>query len=160
MRMLYEFGYQFHTSDIFKVLFFILPFCLFLFSKCFDKKIIRFMIDVFAVFLVVFFIILFCVMPICSYLKIKQNIDTGNIYIVEGEVNDFNTPESAFGGHDSESFTINNTQFCYYGTENYGYSKFLCSGGVVTGNGQKLRITYCKDPFTNELVICYIERLE
>ena len=49
--------------------------------------------------------------------------------------------------------------FCYYGTENYGYSKFLCNGGVVTGNGQKLRITYCENPFNGELVICYIEKL-
>lgn len=158
--MLYEFGYQFHILDIFKVLFFILPFCLYLFSNCFDAKIFRLICVIFAVFLLVFFLVMFCVMPICSYMKIKRNIDTGNIYIVEGEVSDFNTPESSFGGHDSESFTINNVNFCYYGTENYGYSKFLCNGGVVTGNGQKLRITYCKDSFTDELVICYIENLE
>ena len=93
-------------------------------------------------------------------MKIKQNINTGNIYIVEGEVSNFHTPGSSFGGHDSESFSIGNVNFCYYGTENYGYCKFLCNGGVVTGNGQKLRITYCNDPLTDELVICYIEKLE
>lgn len=158
--MLYEFGYQFHILDIFKVLFFILPFCLYIFSSCFDNKIIRLIIVVLALFLIIFFLVMFCVKPICSYMKIKQNIDTGNIYIVEGEVSDFNTPESSFGGHDSESFTIDDVNFCYYGTENYGYSKFLCNGGVVTGNGQKLRITYCNDPFTDELVICYIEKAE
>ena len=158
--MLYEFGYHLHTLDIFKVLFFILPFCLYLFSKYFDTKIIRLIIVIFAVFLIVFFLVIFCVGPICSYMKIKQNIETGNINIVEGEVSEFHTPESYFGGHDSESFTINNVNFCYYGTENYGYSKFLCNGGVVTGNGQKLRITYCNDPYSGELVICYIEILE
>ena len=58
---------------------------------------------------------MFYVMPISSYTKIKQNIDTGNIYIVEGEVSNFSTPENAFGGHDSESFTINNVNFATMG---------------------------------------------
>ena len=158
--MLYEFRYQFHLIDIFKVLFFILPFTLYLFSSCFNKKILRSIIIVFAAFLLIFFLIIFCIIPICSYIKIKQNIDKGNIYTVEGEVSNFDTPENAFGGHDSESFTINNVNFCYYGTENYGYSKFLCNGGVITGNGQKLRIAYCEDPFNGELIICRIEKLE
>ena len=158
--MLYEFGYHFHILDIFKGLFFILPFCLYLFASCFDSKKIRLLCFVFAVFLTVFFLVMFYVMPISSYIKIKKNIDTGNTYTVEGEVSNFSTPENAYGGHDSESFTINNVNFCYYGTENYGYSKFMCNGGVVTGNGQKLRITYCENPFTGELVICYIEKSE
>lgn len=155
--MLYEFGYQFRLLDIFKVLFFILPFCLYMFSSCFDKKIIRLIVIVFASLLSIFFLIIFFARPIFSYVEIKQNIDKGNVYIVEGEVSEFDTPDNSFGGHDSESFTIDNVKFCYYETENYGYSKFLCNGGVVTGNGQKLRITYCKDPYTDEVVICYIE---
>ena len=158
--LLYEFGYQIHLLDIFKILFFTLPFCLFLFSSCFDKKTIRLIIIFFASVLCVLFLITFFVRPIFSYLKIKQNISEGNIYAVEGEVKNFDTPKDCFGGHDSESFVIDNVSFRYYGTENYGYSDFLCNGGVITGNGQKLRITYCKDPFTDELVICYIEKLE
>ncbi len=158
--MLYEFGYQFHILDIFKVLCFALPFCIFLFSNCLDAKILRLICIVFAVLLIVFFLVMFFVMPIYSYTKIKQNIDTGNVYTVEGEVSNFSTPENTFGGHDCEAFAINDVNFCYYGTENYGYSKFLCNGGVITGNGQKLRITYCEDPFNGELVICYIEKSE
>lgn len=159
MNMLYEFGFQIHISDMVKVLIFILPFCMFLFSGCF-KKTIRLVIIALACFISIFFLIVFYIKPICSYWEIKQNISKGYIYTVEGEVSNFETPEDILGGHDSESFTINNVRFCYYETENYGYSKFLCNGGVVTENGQKLRITYCNDPLTDELVICYIEELE
>lgn len=158
--MLYEFGYQFHIIDIFKVLCFILPFSLYMFSNCIDKKIVRFIIILCSVVLSIFIIFVFMIGPILSYWEIKQNIDNGSIYVVEGEVTNFESPETPVCGHDSESFTIGNVNFCYYGTENYGYSKFLRNGGVITGNGQKLRITYCNDPFTNELVICSIQRIE
>lgn len=107
----------------------------------------------------IIFLIAFYIQPLYSYWDIKQDISKGNVYTVEGEVTDFETPESSFGGHNSESFTIDDIKFCYYGTEDYGYSKFLCDGGVVTGDGQTLRIIYCNDPFTDEVVICYIERL-
>lgn len=157
--MLYEFGFQIHILDVFKVLIFILPFCMFLFSSRF-KKIIRLIIIALACFISIFFLIVFYIQPICSYWEIKQNIATGDVYTIEGEVSNFETPEDSLGGHNSESFTIDNIEFCYYETENYGYSKFLCNGGIVTGNGQKLRITYCNDPLTDELVICYIEKLE
>ena len=159
MNMLYEFGFQIHLSDIFKVLIFILPVCMFLFSSRFEK-VIRLIIIALACFVSVFVLIVFYIQPICSYCEIKQNIARGDVYTVEGEVSDFETPEDSFGGHNSESFTINNVEFSYYGTENYGYSRFLCNGGVVTGNGQKLRITYCNDPLTDELVICSIYKFE
>ena len=76
-------------------------------------------INVFASFLAIFFFVIFCVMPIYSYMEIKQNIENGDVYIVEGEVSNFDTPDSSNSGHDSESFTIDNIDFCYYGTENY-----------------------------------------
>lgn len=43
--MLYEFGFQFHIGDIFKVMFFLLPIYLYLFSSTFDTKVIRLIID-------------------------------------------------------------------------------------------------------------------
>ena len=91
-------------------------------------------------------------------MQIKERLDKGDVCIVEGEVNNFVT-ESTLSGHCSESFEIADVFFCYYNTENYGYSTFLSDGGVVIGNGQKLRITYCEDPLTKDIVICRIEEM-
>lgn len=158
--MLYEFGFQFHISDLVKVGIFVLPFCIYLFSSIFESKVVRVSIITFALLISIFILVVFYIMPVCSYLEIKQNINKGNVFIVEGEVNNFETPTSSWGGHNSESFTIDGVEFCYFGTENYGYSQFLCDGGVITGNGQKLRITYCSDRFYDELVICRIKELD
>ena len=158
--MLYEFGYQFHILDIFNVLFFILPFCLYLFSSNFNKKFFRALLMGAAALITVLLVFIFYIKPICAYFEIKGKINNGNVSIIEGEISNFKTPDDSFGGHESESFRIDNVEFVYYETENYGYSKFLCNGGVITGNGQKVRITYVEDPFTCERVICNIEKLE
>ncbi len=155
--MLYEFGYHFRLTDIFKLLYFVLPVVLFLSAAGFDKKIIRWSVTGFATLVMLFILYGFWIEPICSYLEIKQNIDEGELCVVEGEVNNFYTPDKSWYGHDCESFTIDGVVFSYYGTENYGYSRFFCDGGVVTGNGQRLRISYWINPSTDEIVICYIE---
>ncbi len=157
--MLYEFSFQFHFLDLFKILMFVLPICMCFFSNIFESKLIRTGIILIALLMGTLILIVFFINPVCSYREIKKNINEGNISVVEGEVNNFETPVNAFVGHNSESFTVDGIEFCYYGTENYGYSKFLCDGGVITGNGQKLRITYCEDSFTGELVICCIEEM-
>ena len=158
--MLYEFGFQIHLIDIFKALILVLPFCIYAFGSTIENKIIYFITVIFAIVIATVIVYILYVAPICSYWKIKQYVNEGKTSVVEGEVSNFESPASSWGGHDSESFTINDVEFCYYGKENYGYTKFLCDGGVVTGNGQKLRITYCKDPFTNKLVICSIQEVE
>lgn len=157
---LYEFRFHFHLSDIFKILIFVLPICIYLFSGTFEKKIAQFFTKAFAVVISTVILVIFFARPIYSYWKIKQYVAENSVLVVQGEVSNFETPTNSFGRHDSESFTISDVEFCYYGIENYGYSLFLCNGGVVTGNGQKLRITYCEDPFTSELVICRIEKIE
>lgn len=160
MTVLYEFGFHLHLLDLTKILVFILPFSIYLFTSTSANVVVRVVGRFLAAFISVSVFIILFIGPIYAFSKIKGSINEGNFCVVEGEVCNFKTPENAFGGHESESFTINGKNFCYYGTENYGYAKFLCNGGVITGNGQKLRITYCNDPFTGEVVICYIEEAE
>lgn len=156
--MLYEFGYQFRVFDIVKILIFVLPLCLYMFSDSFDSKFLKRSLCVISGLLTVSFILVFYISPLYSFFKIKHNISAGNVLTVEGEVTDFCSPEDPSAYHDSESFSINGVKFCYYGTENYGYSTFLHDGGIITGNGQNLRIIYCEDPFSGEFVICSIEQ--
>ena len=64
-------------------------------------------------------------------------------------------PES---GHDTESFDINGVHFeySYYEIVN-GYHKPASNGGVITGNGQHLKIKYIEDTYDEdyETVIRY-----
>lgn len=157
--MLYEFDFQLHIWDIFKLLTFILPVCLYLFSGSINNKIARYGVLTLTYILVFALVFVLLIFPLYSYFKINQYLKEDNFLTVSGEVYDFKTPENSFEGHNSESFSIDNINFEYYGTENYGYSEFLCNGGVVKGNGQKLEISYCYDPITKEIVICYIKSL-
>ena len=158
--MLYEFVLQFHFFDLFKLLIFVLPICLYLLSGAFDNKIARYITLIVSVLSTVLILIILFVAPLYSYIEIKQYIKDDSLLTVEGEVTDFESPENSLGGHNSESFKINGVDFIYYGNENYGYANFLCDGGVIKGNGQKLKISYCYDPITKEKVICYIQSME
>lgn len=158
--MLYEFGLQFHFFDLFKLLIFVLPICLYLLSGAFDNKISKYMMFTISGISALLILIILFVAPLYTYIEIKQYIKDDSLLTVEGEVTDFESPENSFGGHNSESFKISGIDFIYYGNENYGYSNFLCDGGVIKGNGQKLKISYCYDPITKEKVICYIQSME
>lgn len=158
--MLYEFGFQLHISDLFKLLAFILPVCLYLFSGSLKIKIARYGVLTVTYILTFAILAILFISPIYSYFKIKQYIKEDSLLTAKGEVCNFETPENSFGGHSSESFSVADVDFEYYGTENYGYSEFLCDGGLINGNGQKLKISYCYDPVTKERVICYISSLE
>lgn len=158
--MLYEFVLQFHFFDLFKLLIFVLPICLYLLSGAFDNKIARYITLIFSVLSTVLILIILFVAPLYSYIEIKQYIKDDSLLTVEGEVTDFESPENSLGGHNSESFKINGVDFIYYGNENYGYANFLCDDGVIKGNGQKLKISYCYDPIIKEKVICYIQSME
>jgi hypothetical protein len=94
-------------------------------------------------------------------MEIKNSIESGNVCIVEGEVCNFQSPSSSWKGHEIESFDINGITFSYAGDANYGYCKFRCDGGVIQGNGQKLRITYyVHTPTDEEKTICKIEAIQ
>jgi len=158
--MLYEFGLHFHFFDLFKLLTFVLPICFYLLSDVLNNKVAKYStLIISGIFAILILIILF-VAPLYSYIEIKQYIKDDSLLTVECEVTDFESPENSLGGHNSESFKINGVDFIYYGNENYGYANFLCDGGVIKGNGQKLKISYCYDPITKEKVICYIQSME
>lgn len=156
--MLYEFAFQFHLCDIFKLLSFIFPICLFLLSSCFESKIAKCITILLSVLLALVLIVVLIIFPLYSYFQIKHYIKDDKLLTVEGIISDFESPENSITDHNSESFSINGVNFIYYGNENYGYSTFLWDGGVIKGNGQKLKISYCYDPITKEKVICYIEK--
>lgn len=158
--MLYEFGFQLHFSDIFKLLAFILPICLYLISCCLNNKIAKYIVLLFSILCVLLIFFILIIFPLYSYHQIKNHIKEDNLITVEGSVSQFESPEHSTGGHNSESFSINGVDFIYYGNENYGYSTFLCDGGIIKGNGQELKISYCYDPITKEKVICFIQQKE
>lgn len=78
----------------------------------------------------------------------------GDYEIVEGYVQDF----IPYVRGSDESFTINDASFSYsdYGIQQ-GYNNTKSHGGVVTGNGQHLRIGYVN--YNGKNIIVYIEEI-
>ena len=157
---LYSFGFNFHLLDLSKCLFLVFPICLWLFAGSLEKKFIRILLSVFSVSIGLIIVVVFYIGPVCNFFEIKNRFENGQISVVEGEVSDFSSPENPDFGHDCESFSVDGIVFSYHGTESYGYSRFRSDNGVVKGNGQKLRIEYCYDSFSNTNVICRISQLE
>ncbi len=78
----------------------------------------------------------------------------GDYEIIEGYVQDF---IPYVQGRD-ESFTINNVSFSYSDYDiQQGYNNTKSHGGVITGNGQHLRIGYVNYNCKN--IIVYIEEI-
>lgn len=72
--------------------------------------------------------------------KVYKNYLNGNYKVVEGEIEDFHAmPKEE---HDSESFYVSHVYFYYPDFTGYGYSTCKKDGGYITGNGQKVRISY------------------
>ena len=157
--MLYSFSFEFHTSDVLKP-FLLIVICVFIwFANKSEKTFIRVALSLVLSVLLLLLIFSFFVIPINSYNWAKKQIENNQYQIVEGQVTKYNpSPTKAIWGHSSESFFINDTEFSFFGTENYGYSIFQCDGGVLY-EGQQLRIKYLEDPYYNERRICYIEEL-
>lgn len=84
---------------------------------------------------------------IVSYIDIKEynfvqdQIENGLISAASGEVNNF---RFAGGANDRyESFEVNGVKFRYHWISNkIGYHSLCKEGGVICGNGQKVRILY------------------
>ncbi|MBR6028825.1 MAG: hypothetical protein IKP40_07005 [Clostridia bacterium] len=82
----------------------------------------------------------------------------GEYMTVEGYVEMFH-PMSA-NGHDSESFSIGNIRFSYNDySVSQGYHRARSRGGVITGDGQHLRIRYTNYKWLGN-VILYIEEVQ
>ena len=98
-----------------------------------------------------------------QYNKIVVAYQKGDYQIVEGYVENFHPMPAS--GHDSEHFEIDGVYFEYsdYRVQQ-GYHNARSNGGVITGDGQHLRIGYIvMDSITgNQMldnVIVYIEEL-
>lgn len=92
--------------------------------------------------------------------KIVGAYNRGDYQIVEGYVENFHTVP--FMGKGNESFDINGVPFFYStGVIHPGYRKTKANGGVITGDGQHLRIGYVTYNFNSSLgnIIVYIEEL-
>lgn len=79
----------------------------------------------------------------------------GEYQIAEGYVEDFHpwTPL----GHGLESFTLDKVPFQYGMTDCFGYQTVKFNGGVITGNGQHLRIAYTNYSYLGNVIVCIEE---
>ena len=81
----------------------------------------------------------------------------GEYQTVEGYVENFHPMPAE--GHDQESFMINGVRFEYSDyTVQFGYHNAKSHGGVITGNGQHLRIGYTQFDWLGNVIV-YIEEL-
>ncbi len=87
----------------------------------------------------------------------EEMIKNNDVHVVEGYVEDFHP--MPYEGHDTEHFEINGVYFEYsdYFVMN-GYNVTASHGGVITHNGQYLRIKYIITEYDGEEknVILYI----
>ena len=90
--------------------------------------------------------------------KVIDAYRRGEYQTVEGYVENFDP--MPYGGKMDESFEINGVKFAYsdYNTQP-GYNNAKSHGGVITGNGQHLKIgyVYLDEAYGN--VIVYIEEI-
>ena len=93
------------------------------------------------------------------YNKIVRAYEQGNYQIVEGYVENFDP--MPYGGHKQESFDINGVSFSSSDSSvQPGYHNAKSHGGVITGNGQHLKIGYVYYNSAMGNIIVYIEKLD
>lgn len=95
-----------------------------------------------------------------DHFEYKNALKNDDVYVVEGYVENFH--EMPYEGHDTEHFEINGVRFEYtdYVITN-GYHKTASYGGVITKNGQHLKIKYVVEEYEEETinVILYIAEI-
>lgn len=92
------------------------------------------------------------------YQKTVGEYKKGNYEIVEGYVENFDPMPSA--GHKNESFEIDGVLFSYSDySASPGYHNAKSHGGVITGDGQHLKIGYVYYNSSYGNIIVYIEKL-
>ena len=95
---------------------------------------------------------------ITMYYTVTDAYKSGQYQIVEGYVENFDPmpPE----GHKEESFEINGVHFsCSDYTVMTGYHNAKSKGGVITGDGQYLKVGYIYYDSSRGNIIVYIEEL-
>lgn len=96
-----------------------------------------------------------------EYSALKNAYETGNCHYVEGSVTNFKGHPDTVRWY--EEFEINDVTFSYSSAEvTFSYNKPKVEGGVIVGNGQKVRIGYVPYQMSGRYVmnrIVYIEQL-
>ena len=96
-----------------------------------------------------------------DHAEYKEMLANDDVQVVEGYVEDFYP--MPYEGHDTEHFEINGIYFEY---SDYiamsGYHTSASHGGVITENGQHLKIKYITEEFGEETqnIILYIAEME
>jgi len=117
----------------------------------------RFLLRSFGVFciLIAVYSTIFCIV---DYTEKKNALANNQVYVVEGYVENFDTPP--FGKHGSERFDINGVSFEYpHDEKRNGYDTVAYYGGVITGNGQHLLIKYVTESDGTNTILC-IQKIE
>ena len=88
--------------------------------------------------------------PVVQDLRVLNAYREGNYEVVEGYVENFKASVNDKG---NEEFEINGVAFSYTGNGmSMSYSASEENGGVISGNGQKLRIKYVRAFLSNHIV--------
>ena len=97
-----------------------------------------------------------------EHIEYKELLETNNICYVEGYVENFHP--MPYEGHDTEHFEIDGIYFEYTDFEIMnGYNTTSSHGGVVTQNGQYLKIKYIVSEYDigeSRNIILYIAEIE
>lgn len=108
--------------------------------------------------LMIIFGLLLIIVDVADYFDKKAALESGNYYMVEGYTEKYHAMPA--DGSDAEHFEINGVYFEYsdYRIEN-GYNRASLNGGVISNNGQHLRIKYVTDGKGTNTIL-YIERID
>ena len=97
-----------------------------------------------------------------EHIDYSKALETGDVCCVEGYVENFHP--MPYEGHDVEHFEIDGVCFDYTDYEIMnGYNQSSSHGGVITGNGQYLKIKYIESTYDsgeNRNIILYIAEIE
>ena len=128
------------------------------YSQTFLNNYTRFLSMLVALFGVIVLVVLLIKIPMTLFERkeLKDAIASRNVMTVEGKI--YNFSPAIDGERDTESFLIDGVKFKYSDyDDSYGYHKTSKQNGVIKGDGQYLRITYCS--LKGKKIILKIEKI-
>lgn len=168
--VLYEVHYQFELYNLIPIVMLIF---IFFFPKMIEKstlqqgqemtQIAKYFVRIFCICAGVFIglcSLILITSEISMYSKIVGAYKRGEYEVVEGYVENFDP--MPYTGHSYESFEINGIYFSYSDyVIQQGYHNSKSHGGVISGDGQYLKIGYVQQHFfsKDDNIIVYIEEL-
>ncbi len=157
----YDFASIIEIPVVLLILVLVLPIIIRIFCKIKDIEFNKSFIKIFFVFATCFVIcanVIIGIGQFSLYIKTVGAYKKGEYKTVEGYVENF--VPMPYEGHANETFEINGVKFSYsdYSVQP-GYNNTKSHGGVISGNGQHLRIHYVYYNSTYGNLILYIEQL-